>query len=567
MKHLKAVILVLLLTGNIAEAKNESKGLNNLKGIYNRETSTWIIPPRYNQAWIISSATGKGAEYYACESNGRYALFSPSGIRKTAFAFSFVDTKHVNDIFKVTQNERYGLVDIEGNVVLPVEYRSINLQYNGDIITTDKDYIADTLNASELMAMKQRAPLSGNKYSYDRDVDEWALKISEYVPGPEEKPRRIEENGNTSHFTVRDLSSITMGHCINGFFTVRDLEEGCTYVFDKNCKLLSKSETFLPSVIFSKSGTALIENNTGSVSLIRADGSVLKRFEKIMAFSSMIEDIGALLTYDNDFFMIDSAGEILVKARCRNSSSQETLMTDVSGKVRKDELLGALDWNPMVGRIGIHPEREGLRIYAVKSNYNKTYGFVDRMFSVVIPAKFHEAHDFSEGLAAVAIKDGNGLKWGFIDKTGSFVINPKFSIEPGDFKDGYALVQKKNGLFCYIDRTGNIVKQGFKYATSFFGGYAFVRSLSYKNMVVDTSFNLIGFTPLSYNSCHPEGVLYYDGIWSPSGKLLVSESSVTSTGMEIYESASDVYPCWDGGKKGYANLKGEWVLVFNEEEF
>lgn len=67
-----------------------------------------------------------------------------------------------------------------------------------------------------------------------------------------------------------------------------------------------------------------------------------------------------------------------------------------------------------------------------------------KSYTVVIPAKYYLAENFSEGLAAVKI---NG-KWGFIDKTGKMVIPATFS-GAKDFSEGLAAVEI-NGKWGYI---------------------------------------------------------------------------------------------------------------------
>ncbi|GHT46247.1 hypothetical protein FACS189454_07100 [Planctomycetales bacterium] len=69
--------------------------------------------------------------------------------------------------------------------------------------------------------------------------------------------------------------------------------------------------------------------------------------------------------------------------------------------------------------------------------------------SVLVPAKYDDAGNFSEGLARVELGD----KYGFIDKTGKEVIPFKYD-DVYSFSEGLALVERQ-GREYYIDKTGN----------------------------------------------------------------------------------------------------------------
>lgn len=53
---------------------------------------------------------------------------------------------------------------------------------------------------------------------------------------------------------------------------------------------------------------------------------------------------------------------------------------------------------------------------------NGKWGFIDRKGAIVIPPQFDYADSFSEGLAPISLND----LWGFIDKKGKIVIKPSF---------------------------------------------------------------------------------------------------------------------------------------------
>ena len=100
----------------------------------------------------------------------------------------------------------------------------------------------------------------------------------------------------------------------------------------------------------------------------------------------------------------------------------------------------------------IYPLREGLRRFYDEEN--DVMGYADKACNVVIPARFHRAYDFRNGMARVMTKDG---LWGYINKSGNYVIQPMFSNEVGDFIGGLALVTDKQERAHFINTQGKIV--------------------------------------------------------------------------------------------------------------
>ena len=68
----------------------------------------------------------------------------------------------------------------------------------------------------------------------------------------------------------------------------------------------------------------------------------------------------------------------------------------------------------------------------------------------------------------------NNGKWGYVDKNGSVKIDTVFEIEPGYFKDGFAIIKDWDGSMQYIDESGKTVSPQYAGATPFFEGFACV---------------------------------------------------------------------------------------------
>jgi len=88
------------------------------------------------------------------------------------------------------------------------------------------------------------------------------------------------------------------------------------------------------------------------------------------------------------------------------------------------------------------------------------WGYRTRSGQVIIAPQFRDATEYTDGMAAVSQVDQFGAKkWGFIDTKGKLVIPYMFTVMPGHFHEGLALVQpaQRDGFnFAYIDKTGSI---------------------------------------------------------------------------------------------------------------
>lgn len=85
--------------------------------------------------------------------------------------------------------------------------------------------------------------------------------------------------------------------------------------------------------------------------------------------------------------------------------------------------------------------------------FGNKYGFVDRTGKTVIAPQFDLTFEFSEGLAAVEV----GKKWGYIDTTGKMVIEPQDITDAKPFHNGLARVVREGPEVEYIDKAGRRV--------------------------------------------------------------------------------------------------------------
>jgi hypothetical protein len=95
----------------------------------------------------------------------------------------------------------------------------------------------------------------------------------------------------------------------------------------------------------------------------------------------------------------------------------------------------------------IFAESEGLRAILKDGKY----GFIDNAGRLRIANRYEDFKSFQDGMAAIRIRN----KWGFIDQRETLAVQPVYD-HVENFYEGYAIV-KQNGLSGLIDRSGKIV--------------------------------------------------------------------------------------------------------------
>lgn len=119
---------------------------------------------------------------------------------------------------------------------------------------------------------------------------------------------------------------------------------------------------------------------------------------------------------------------------------------------------GMIDKN---GKAFIPVKYDSLGVFSdnmIVAKYGNLYGYINSNGEECIPLTYSHANDFSEGLAAVKNEKGKYL---FIDASGVMVIKPHEYDRVGHFQNGTCKVYRKNKVW-EIDREGKKVKDSTK---------------------------------------------------------------------------------------------------------
>lgn len=363
---------------------------------------------------------------------------------------------------------------------------------------------------------------------------------------------------HTVRFTADNVSVYNISNCVGGVFIACESNENVNYIIDTlsntlgGITLYSGYGSFYPSFYGGEVATAILGN--GMPAIINTKGEIVKLFPEGEKISQSFVDGIAMLSTKNP----------------KSYKSMVIYINEMGEQVYKNLTMKDLMWGVS---LDVSPLRDGLRKYYDPEK--ELYGYIDEAGNIVIPARFKKAHDFSDGLAAYTSNDGTIEYWGFIDTTGKEVIKPVFRNEPGDFFDGYAIVQKQNGKYVFIDKEANVKTKEYSQATRFFHGYALVNAQDQygddnsKCYVVNTSFRRIRtinfFAPkhMQYNEFNSTFVMD-DVVFYPDG---VMKLNPTRSGRLIRGFIEDIalYHCNDF--TGFINSRGEVLMFFVQSEF
>lgn len=326
----------------------------------------------------------------------------------------------------------YGLIDVQGDEILPCIYDTIlELTNEYRIICKNSKYGFVDINGKICIECNyEDFKLSRNNYLPFKRNNKWGF---------------LDKNGDVKiQFKYENINllndSVFMGMIGNKWGVLKYNETPIFEIkYDAIIYKLSQNET-APSFLYLNDKLAIANSKNQIVTDFKFNGSTIQNI-RYFEFPQL-----------GKYLKLAKAGK---KYGLINYETGETIIPfkyDRLGKISENILCAKLD---------------------------DKYGYIDLSNQIVIPFKFEEAENFSEGLARVGIHKGyfNSMfgrlpynLYGFIDKTGKFVIEPKFpdpmlnslyESEKDEFHEGLAVMGKRVGnnmlakKFGYIDKVGN----------------------------------------------------------------------------------------------------------------
>ena len=182
------------------------------------------------------------------------------------------------------------------------------------------------------------------------------------------------------------------------------------------------------------------------------------------------------------YFKVKLSGEI---AKCgfddtKVAATEITILEEISIK----GLLNIAEWWKNENVIDLLYFSDGFARVKRKDKWN----FIDKQGNYLSDEWFNWADNFYDGFARV--QRGDGL-WNFIDTKGNILLDEWFNWAD-NFYDGFARVQRGDGLWNFIDKQGNYLSdEWFNWADNFSDGFARVQRKDDKWNFIDRQGKLL----------------------------------------------------------------------------
>lgn len=450
-----------------------------------------LIPIEYQNIYQLGSLR------YAVENTEhKIAIFSDEGVQITAFTIDSIST-FKKDFAILYQDQKQGLIDRNGQMIVKPEYREVILKDDGSVAVRESD---------EWFFLKGDNTLVG-KCNADNvkplSPDRYALVIS----------GKYQLTNNALTPLHKDYFS-ALGNLQNGMATFRKSSGTGIITSDGNevipasyHQIWIEGEGFRACMdIGYKERWVLLDN--------KGERVTEKHYEYIAPFNGRYFPVknrgfwGALdatgkeiITCVHDSLIENSGKNVVVKfkggygvmdlyenwvATPRQNRLQilnEDNYLEFAGKTTflksfpnniiyfsenrlqyhdgyiREELPSGAHWlidmsgiiidrseQPAQSEI-VYAETEGLRAIMKDGKF----GFIDEAGRLRIANRYENVRPFSEGLAAIQIRG----KWGFIDHHEKLVVQPIYE-QVGDFYNGMAIVRQE-GLSGLVDASGKVI--------------------------------------------------------------------------------------------------------------
>ncbi|MBQ9184159.1 MAG: WG repeat-containing protein [Neisseriaceae bacterium] len=471
------------------------------------ETGKIVIPMQYDKAWQFKNGLAK------VERNKRYGLIDKSGKiiippqynELNYFTDKLVRTRHNNqyELFdtqgniisdkydfignidygfaKIKQQDKYGLMDKNGKIIIPCEY--------DDILTLTKE--------PDLIAVKKN-----NAWGFvDKNNHTVIPFVYEQVWHFHNGLAKIRNN---QQYGMIDLT----GKIIipTQYQWLSDANEQGVMVFkqDNHFGLINKDNQIFREAKSEKIADfnhILIKKETVSINKTAEENSPQDKqsdntkydFEKIDGKYVISENILAnktvIITENNQYGLADATGKIILPVeynyisvisedRFKIQKNKQYGIADSQGNillsieydeifdfedglatVKKNEKNGVVDLDgriivPIIYDISIHPFKNGLA--EVREDWKR--GLVNLSGEIVLPIEYHRIGDFKNGFAVIEHPSGDGV----IDQKLNFILPPEY-YHIGFFEKGFAKISIKGNDWGYLNQHGQVVVQGVEY--------------------------------------------------------------------------------------------------------
>ena len=349
-----------------------------------------ITKMEYNELSRVTDIQDNNNIYLICAKNGQYGVIKNEK-ELISNQYQSIRFDESNNLFVVEKSKKYGIADINGNMIVPIEYKQID-------ITGIYIYAQNSEGATTIYNAK------GNKVDVDENIAILNTSNEKY---------RIKINSkDETKYSVIDKDGQQI------------IDEKYSYIEYLNENYFIVSDE--------KSKLGVIDDNQNIKVEIKYD-SIQKIQETDMIQTLKDKKIEIYSKDMNKICEMENAGVESKKDYIKVYNNQETRYFDKNGNELKNTQV-----------------YQNNKLFAKEENGK--WGFVDNNENKIVDYKYDKVTEFNEyGFAAIK----QGEKWGAINDKGEEVIAPTYElkgeIEPV-FIGKYYRVSYGFGEFCYTNQ-------------------------------------------------------------------------------------------------------------------
>lgn len=358
---------------------------------YLDSTGKEILKNEYNEISRVTEIQDDNNVYLICAKNGQYGINKGS---KNILNNEYQSIRYDGDnqLFVIEKTKKYGVSDIDGNIIIPVEYSQID-------ITGMYVYAKNDQGTTVFDAKGKQAVINNNIAILKTQNDNYYIKINnedgtKYGIVDKNEKEIVKENYSYIEY-LYDNYFIVSG--TDGKLGIIDVDE-------------NKKVDIIYDSVQKIQNTDLIQTTVSATKTTKVFSRQMEQVCEMSNATIVVED-NYIKVYNND------------DTKYFNKQGKELKNTEVYSKNK-----------------------------LFVKNDNGKFGYVDSNENVKVDVVYDKANEFNEyGFAGIK-KDG---KWGVISEDGQVVIEPKYelssTLDPS-FVGKYYQVQYGFGEFYYTNR-------------------------------------------------------------------------------------------------------------------
>lgn len=349
-----------------------------------------ILETEYNQIYRVTEIEDKDSEYLICAKNGQYGIAKKQEII-VGNDYQSIQYDATNQVFIVEKSKKYGVINLEGKLIVPVQYKQIDITGIYLYAQNEQGTTVYNSNGTEAKIEANIAILNTNNEKYRIRINN--ENGTKYGVINQEGKQIIEEKYSYIEYLY------------DNYFIVSNENRKLGIIDDKENIKVEINNDSLQKI-----------KDTDLMQAILPDNQTTRIYTRTMEKACEMEN--ATVEVEENYIKIYNE----LETKYLNKEGKELQNTEV------------------------YPNNK--LFVAIKDNQ---YGFVDKEGKLVVNYQYDKAYEFNQyGFATVK----KGDKWGAINEQGEEIVAPVYKIENQKqpfFISSYYRVTYGLGEFYYTD--------------------------------------------------------------------------------------------------------------------